>query len=198
VDVKPDERVRALNTLVASQLLYPPRRVVAVFRRARESGPAVLVPLAWTLVGAAHVGLVAVRPLLVAHVVMVALLVAFVVLSWREMATGVLRAWRAVVLAGVPVTLAGTVGLLGASPDPTLLGVSLYGWMLLPAAGLAYTATREVTVAWPYAGGAAACLVGAAVHAAAPATVGPLGTVVGLALVGAGQTAGIVDAVVRY
>jgi hypothetical protein len=169
-----------------------------VFRRARESGPALLVPLAWTLVVAARLEVVADRPLLVAHAVMVALLVAFVVLSWREMATGVLRAWRGVILAGVPVTVAGTVGLLRVPPEPTLLAVSLYGWMLLPAAGLAYTATREVTVAWPYAGGAAACVLGALVHAVAPGTVGAPGVVAGLALVGAGQTAGIVDAVVRY
>jgi hypothetical protein len=169
-----------------------------VFRTLRESGPAVLVPLAWTLVVAAHLGLVADRPLLVAHVVMTTLLVAFVVLSWHEMSTGVLRAWRAVILAGVPVTLAGTVGLLRASPDTALLGVSLYGWMLLPAAGLAYTGTRDVAVAWPYTGGAAACVLGVLVYAVAPASVGTAGVVAGVALVGAGQTAGIVDAVVRY
>lgn len=169
-----------------------------MLRRLRESGPAGLVPLAWTLVAAAHVGLVATRPLLVAHAVMLALLVAFLVLSWREMATGALRAWRAVILAGVPTTLAGAVGLLRAPPDPTLLGVSLYGWMLLPAVGMAYTASRDVAVAWPYSVGAAACVLGTLLYAVAPASVGLPGVVAGVALVGLGQTAGIVDAAVRY
>jgi hypothetical protein len=171
-----------------------------VFRRLRENGPAVLVPLAWAFVAAAHAGAVNARTLLAAHVVMDALLVAFVALSWSEMSDGVLLAWRRVILVGLLVTLAGTAGLLATPPTSALLAVAVYGWMLLPAAGLAYTGSRVDDRATRRAslGGAVASLLGVAVYAAAPLlppAVAP--TLAGLALVGVGQTVGIVAAVTR-
>ncbi|MFC7096381.1 hypothetical protein [Halobaculum marinum] len=175
-----------------------------MFRRIRETAPAGLVPLAWTFTTAAHLGFVGDRPVLIAHLVMDMLLVLFVVLSWHDMREGVLRAWRTVILAGIPVTLAGTLGLSVVSGPlaPTLLTVSVVGWTILPAPALFYTGTESEDTARTvnYAAGtlsiagAATYLAGVFGGAAPSAPV----LLVGLALVGVGQTAGIVDAVVRY
>jgi hypothetical protein len=161
-----------------------------------ENGPVVLVPAAWTVAGAAVAGWVQPRTLLIAHGVMAALIAAFAFVSWSEMSEGVLRAWRAVLVAGFFVTLAGVAGLLDGLPYGTaLLAVSLYGWFLLPAAGFVYTA-RKVEVPEPYLAGAALTVAGAAVHAYG--VVAGSAPVIGIALVGVGQTVGIADAVYRY
>jgi hypothetical protein len=170
-----------------------------VLRRLRENGPALLVPAIWTVVTGAHVGAVSERTLLVAHVVMSVLLVAFVTLSWRDMPRGVLRAWRLVILAGTPLALAGTAGLAATPTVPALLGVAVVGWMLAPGPALAYTGRRVERHPQVYLAGGAGCLLGAAVYVAG--TVGGGGTaalVAGLVLAGAGQTAGILAAVVDY
>ena len=178
-----------------------PRRRIrpTVFRPIRANGPALLVPAAWLVVAAATLGVVSTRALFVAHVVMSVLLVAFVVASWRDMATGVLRAWKLVIVAGTPVTLAGVAGFLALGgpvvPPSALLGVSLFGWALLPAAGFAYTGRRVDAGARIYAAGVGCCVVGAVAVAAAPSATW---TAVGIAVVGAGQTAGILDATLRY
>ncbi len=164
-----------------------------MFRPFRENGPALLVPAAWTVAAAAVLGAVSTHALFVMHVVMSVLLAAFVLASWREMATGVLAGWRAVILAGTPVTLAGVAGLwLGVE---SLLAVALYGWALLPAAGFLYTAARVDAGRRIYLGGAACCVGGVIVVALASSTAG---VVSGLTLVGVGQTAGILDATLRY
>ncbi len=140
----------------------------------RENGPALLVPAAWGVAAGAVLGAVSLHALFVAHVVMSALLVAFVVASWRDMADGVLRAWKLVIVAGTPVTLAGVAGFLlrggdaGASAT-ALLSLSLYGWALLPAAGFAYTARRVEAGALIYAVGVACCVAGAVAVAVASA-----------------------------
>lgn len=164
-----------------------------MFRPLRENGPAFLVPAAWTVAAAATLGAVSTHALFVAHVVMSALLVAFVAASRGEMSTGVLRAWRTVIVAGTPVTIAGVAGFaLGVD---ALLAVALYGWILLPAAGFLHTARRVRAGAWVYAVGIACCLLGVAgllLASTAEATAAALG------LVGVGQTAGILDATLRY
>jgi hypothetical protein len=161
-----------------------------------ESGPAVLVPAAWTTAAAAVAGSIEPRTLLIAHGVMAVLIAAFASVSWSEMSEGVLRAWRAVLVAGFFVTLAGFVGLLEGFPYGTVLPtVSLYGWFLLPAAGFVYTA-GEVEVPDPYLAGAALTVAGAAVHAYGVTT--GFSPIVGIALVGVGQTVGIADAAYRY
>ncbi|MFC7186424.1 hypothetical protein [Halorubrum yunnanense] len=176
------------------------RDLSVVFRSLRENGPALLVPAAWSVAAATVLGVVSTRALFVAHVVMSALLVAFVVASWRDMATGVLRAWKLAILAGTPVTLAGVAGFLalgdtlGTPPEP-LLAVSLYGWALLPAAGFAYTGRRVEAGVRVYDVGVACCVAGAVAVAVAPSAAW---TAVGIAVVGAGQTAGILDATLRY
>lgn len=162
-------------------------------RLLRENGPTLLVPLAWIVAAAAVAGVVDEHALFVAHVVMSVLLVAFVVLSRGEMATGVLAAWKWVIVAGVPVTLAGVAGfVLTAEP---LLAVALYGWILLPAVGFVYTGQRVEAGAWIYAVGIGCCLAGAIGIALASTTASVVGA---LFLVGLGQTAGILDATFRY
>lgn len=174
-----------------------------MFRRVRETAPAGLVPAAWAFAIAGHLGLVGERPVLIAHVVMVVLLVAFVVLSWGDMRRGVLRAWRLVILAGIPVTLAGVAGALASPPAAApLLAVSLVGWAVLPAPALWYTGrestgtarTVDRTAAALSLAGVGAYLAALAVGTAPSAS----SRIAGLALVGVGQTVGIVDAAARY
>jgi hypothetical protein len=171
-----------------------------MLRRLRENGPVVLVPLAWTVAAAAHIGLLAIRPVLVGHLVMDAVLVAFAALSWTDMREGVLLAWKLVLLGGLGFTLLGTATLL-VSPDRTaLLRITVLGWMLVPATGLAYTGRHVAADAspWVYTLGAGLSAVGAVAYlAAAVLGVDPL-AVAGLSLVGVGQTAGIVNAVHQY
>nr|WP_223174288.1 hypothetical protein [Halorubrum aquaticum] len=169
-----------------------------MFRTLRENGPALLVPAAWAVVAGVVVGTVSERALFVAHVVMAFLLVAFLAGSWDDMRSGVLRAWKLVILAGTPATLAGVAGFLARDggldvPAEPLLAAALYGWILLPAIGLAYTGRHVGTAARAYDLGAACCLVGAVgvVLAGTPA-----GTAVALVVVGTGQTVGIVAATV--
>ncbi|MEF8757751.1 MAG: hypothetical protein V5A33_05910, partial [Halobacteriales archaeon] len=107
-----------------------------MLRRLRENGPAVLVPAIWTVVTGAHLGPGSEHTLLVAHVVMSALLVTFVGLSWGDMETGVLRAWRLVILAGVPPALAGTAGLAATPNVDALLWSAVLGWMVVPGPAL--------------------------------------------------------------
>jgi hypothetical protein len=162
-----------------------------------DRAPGGLVPAAWLVTVGAHAGLVSARALFVALVVMAVLLAAFFVASLGEM-TGVLRVWQYVILAGLVATLAGVAGfgLGGASP---LLAVSLYGWMLLPA--LAYvptgTAHGDPALRNVYLAAAILSLFGAGLYALGHlAGVSPTASMVGgLALVGIGQTAGIVTAV---
>ena len=171
----------------------------------RENGPALLVPAAWGVAAGAVLGAVSLHALFVAHVVMSALLVAFVVASWRDMSTGVLRAWKLTVLAGTPVTLAGVLGFLArdgvafaaALPTDALLAVAFYGWMLLPAPAFVYTGLRDATAprSTVHHVAAACSVAGAAVAALAGSGAG---TVAGIALVGLGQTAGILAATALY
>ncbi|GAB3320717.1 hypothetical protein EI982_13435 [Haloplanus rallus] len=162
-----------------------------MFRRLRETGPGLLVPLAWIVVAGAHADLVSAHAMFVAHVVMAALLATFAITGWSEMSTGVLRTWRTIVVVGFAATVLGVAGFV-TGRDP-LLAVSLYAWMGLPALGLLHTGRAIDGPAPAYLGGGTVAAVGAVVYAAAPSL-----TLVGVALVGLGQTAGIADAVLRY
>jgi len=171
-----------------------------VNRTLRENGPAVLVPAAWLVVAATVLDIISTHALFVAHVVMSLLLVAFVVTSWRDMEHGVLRAWKLVILAGTPVTLAGVVGFLAPEglagiPAEAFLAVALYGWILLPAPAFVYTGLRDDIAARAYYV-AAACSVAGAIGVALAGL--PIEVVAGLLVVGAGQTIGIVAATVLY
>jgi hypothetical protein len=168
-----------------------------MLRRLRETGTVVLVPLAWSFATAAHVGAIGGRSVLVAHVVMDVLLAGFAVLSYSDMTEGVLRAWWWVIAVGFVVTAAGTATLVSSMPNRTVLGAVVLAWILVPGAALAYTGRHVERAARVYLAGAAACLLGAAVYAVSLG--GPAGTtlqVAGLVVVGLGQTAGIVAAVV--
>lgn len=165
----------------------------------RDNGPIVLVPAAWSSVGAAHAGVFSERTLLIAHAVMATVILVFAVVSWKDMEEGVLRAWRAVLAVGFFLTVSGGVGLYGAPGEKLLLGISLYGWMVLPAAGLAYTA-RMSEAPYPSAFGAALSVVGALVYTVG-VTVSAFSVpqaLLAIAVVGVGQTVGIADAVYRY
>jgi hypothetical protein len=169
-----------------------------MFKRARETGPAFWIPAAWGVVIAAHLDIVSTRPMLVMHAVMSVVLVAFAVASWGEMQSGVLRAWRSVILVGTPFALAGLAGFLRSPGATWLRAAALGGWMLLPAWGFIVTSRAATEGAWIHAASAGGCLLGAGLYAGgAVAGMEPL-QIAGLAVVGIGQTAGILDAVLRY
>ena len=168
-----------------------------MFGTLRRFGPVVLIPAAWIAAGAATVGILQREGMLIAHLVMVGFIIFFLGTGWDRMDRGALRAWRAVLLAGLGLTLAGVAGFVGPVSGAALLGVSLVGWMVLPAAGLAYTARELPEAAIVYAGGAAAALLGAVVFVWTLASTGEPLVWPSVGLVTIGHTAGIVDAARR-
>ena len=169
-----------------------------VSRTLRANGPALLVPAAWVVAAAAVVGIVSEHALFVAHTVMSVLLVAFLVGSRGEMTVGALRVWKQIIRLGTPATLAGAAGFLArggviTAPATPLLAIAVYGWILLPAVGLALTGRHMQRAASAYTLGAGGCVVGGVVVALAgsPATIA-----VGLGIVGLAQTIGILAATV--
>ncbi|MFC6874173.1 hypothetical protein [Halobellus marinus] len=168
-----------------------------MLRQAREVGPAFLVPIAWTVVILAHLGVVADSTLFVAHVVMSVLLAVFTVTGRAEMRHGALRVWWWIVAVGFVVTVLGTVGFRLGAAGASLQAVALFGWMLLPAVGFVDTARRGVDRSSLYVGSAAASVLGAGVYAGGFLATSHAVPIVGLALVGIGQTAAILDAALR-
>lgn len=170
-----------------------------MLQRAREVGPGGLVPLAWTFAIAAHASVVSEHTLFMAHLVMTVLLAVFAVTGRRDMQTGVLNAWWWIITVGFVVTLAGTIGFQMDRADQILQGIGVGGWMVLPAAGFVYTGQQVSEGAWIYFAGAGACFLGLVVYVGGVLLAVPSALVlVGLGLVGAGQTIGILDAVIRY
>jgi len=169
--------------------------------RLTDVGPAGLVPAAWLVtIGAHATTLVGARTVFVALVVMDVLLAAFFVASRGEM-TGLLQTWQTVIILGLLANLVGTVDMaLSPGFDP-YLWVTLYAWMLLP--GVAYLSTGqahdEAGLRRLYFGAGALSLAGAGLYALGHVGgVDPAATpVAGLAVVGVGQTAGIVTAVLQ-
>ena len=169
-----------------------------MFDRLWETGPALWIPAAWSVVIAARLELVSARPMFVMHAVMSALLVAFAVASWGEMQSGVLRAWRTVILVGTPFALAGLAGFLVPAWATWLRAAALGGWMLLPAWGFVRTSRVVTEGAWIHVASAGGCLLGAGLYAGGNIAGIEALRIAGLAVVGVGQTAGILDAVLRY
>lgn len=165
-----------------------------MFREIRDLGPVGLVPAAWLAAAASVRGILGNDAMLVAHAVMATFITLFVLTGWSAMSTGAFRAWRAVMVAGLPVTLAGLAGFLVSGPKRLLFSISLVGWMLLPAAGLAYTAQELPAARLRYLSTAALSAGGAAVAVAGLTISDKRLLFAGIALVGIGQTLGITDA----
>lgn len=163
----------------------------------RDLGPVVLVPAAWAAAAASVLGYLGTDGMLVAHAVMVTFIAFFAVTGWSAMSEGAFRAWRLVMVVGIPVTLAGLAGFFLSGIDRLLFGVSLVGWMLLPAGGLAYTGRELPAARWLYVGTAILSAVGAVVAAGGLLTDEQPALLAGIALVGIGQTVGIADASYR-
>jgi hypothetical protein len=168
-----------------------------VFWQLRDLAPAALVPAAWLAAGGAHAGVLGESGVFIAHVVMAVFIAFFAVTGWSQMAEGALRAWRLVLVIGLGVTLAGVAGFLLAEFETPLLATSLVGWMVLPAAGLAYTGMELPEARLVYYGGAALSVGGAVLYAVALTDLNGVVTAVAIALVGVGQTAGILEASLR-
>jgi hypothetical protein len=173
------------------------RLLVGVLEEVRGYGPVVLIPAAWLAAGAAYAGYLSDDGILIAHLVMVGFIAFFAVTGWDEMDHGALRAWRAVLVVGLGITLAGVAGFFVPSLEGVLFATSLVGWMVLPAAGLAYTALELPDARVVYAGGAALSILGAVLFVATLVGVGDVLAAPAFVAVAVGQTAGIVDAARR-
>jgi len=172
---------------------------VSTLDRVLATLPAGLVPLAWGFTAAVAAGAVGERPLTIGLGVMAVLFAVFAAQS--AMAEGVLADWRLVIVGGLVVNGVALTDLLALS-DGRLVPVAAYGWMLLPVPALVRTG-RAVGAESRYLAFAALSVLGAAVAGVAVLTGGVAGlsagrvTLLGLALVGAGQTGSILDAVAR-
>jgi hypothetical protein len=169
--------------------------------RVTDIAPAGLVPAAWTLTAAAHTSVTSNRTLFIGMAVMDAALLGFAVASTGEMTGPVLPAWRQVIIAGLLMTLLGTAD-MAVSPDTNpALPVTLYAWMLLP--GVAYLHTGRETTRSPhrevYLGAAVLSALGAGVYSLSFLDIagGDGMLLAGIAVLGVGQTAGIVTAALQ-
>ncbi|ERG95085.1 hypothetical protein [Haloquadratum walsbyi] len=169
-----------------------------MFQRFRANGPALFVPLAWVVVGAAHVGFVSLQALTIAHAVMAIMLAGFVVLSRDDMRAGALRTWWIIVAIGFVITTTGLVGLLSTPLNRGLLHIAIGGWMLLPAIGFIDTGRRSNAALLTTFGAAVISIAGMVVYFISGSGNEMAVMIAGLVLVGVGQTIGIVDAVIRY
>ncbi|WP_435347705.1 hypothetical protein [Haloarchaeobius sp. HRN-SO-5] len=167
-----------------------------MFRRLRETGPAALVPLAWGFATAAHAELLQLRTVRIGLLVMDALLVAFTVLSWRDMREGVLFAWKLVLVVGTAANLLATVAVFADPVDLALAAAAIVAWMLVPAVAYVYTGLRVERAPSVYFAGAVLSGLGTVAYLSSVGA--PTLAYVGFALVGVGQTAGIVTAVRTY
>lgn len=157
-----------------------------------------LVPFAWTAVTIVHLDGLGETGMFIAHVVMALFLAVFAVTGRPDMQDGVLEIWWQIITVGLFVTLSGIAGFQAVPVADAFLAVSLFGWMVLPAVGFVYTAQRVTEGRWVYAAGTVGCVLGAVLYAGGLAMSLDAMHVAGLGLVGAGQTAGILDATLRY
>ncbi len=156
----------------------------------KRYGPAGLVPLAWSFTAVAlFTPMVSERTLLIALSVMSVLFAVFA--PQGEMGEGVLRIWRYMLVAGLAVTLVGVADLLLTPMDP-YLWVVLYGWMVIPSVGLAWTGVAGPPTPRAYLTAAAVSVLGTVAYAVGSlvAALSLQGT--GLAAVALGHTAGVV------
>lgn len=163
----------------------------------RDLGPVGLVPAAWIAAAASVRGLLGPEGMLIAHAVMATFIAGFAVTGWNAMSEGAFRAWRLVLVVGLPVTFAGLTGFFLPSVDRLLFSVSLVGWMLLPAAGLVYTARELPAARRLYLSAGALSAAGALVAAGGLLVETESVLLVGIGIVGIGQTIGIADASYR-
>lgn len=163
----------------------------------RDLGPIVLIPAAWIAAMLSIVGTLSDTGMFIAHVVMAVFITFFAATGWNLMGQGALRAWRSVLVAGLPVTLAGLAGFYVSSYETVLFAISLVGWMILPAAGLAYTARELPEAAFMYASCTIFSLAGAGLAGGGLVLENETVLLVGIAVVAVGQTASIIDASIR-
>lgn len=166
-------------------------------RQLRDRGPGLLVPLAWLVVGAAHADLVSGRSIFIAHLVMAAFITFFLATGWAKFEGPVLRGWQAVIIAGLVATVLGALGFLVSAASTPLWVISIGGWMLLPAIGLAYTAALLSEAREIYIWSATLTMVGAVTYFTAVVGNIRVFPIVGIVGVGIGQSIGILDAIAR-
>lgn len=168
-----------------------------MIERVRDLGPVVLVPAAWLATLGAVLDLLDSDGMAIAHAVMLVFILFFLLTGYQSMASGALRVWRGVMVLGTPITAAGFAGFFVTTGETALFSVSLIGWMLLPAAGLAYTAGEIPEARVIYGGGAVLSVLGALGMLAFVAGTSDIFAVIGITLVGIGHTVGIGEASLR-
>lgn len=183
------------TTFVAPGRSSPVRQTLD---RALSYLPVLLVPLAWTF--AALVGFSSVVSGTALRIGLGVMCVLFAVFAAHPGMRGpALGAWRVVIAVGLVATLAALANLvLGVASGLPTGRLAVVVWLGAPAYGLVRTGRALSLADRRYDLFAAASLVGAALAAAAALpSVPAVATLAGVVVGGAGQTASIVDAVVR-
>lgn len=102
-------------------------------------GPALLVPSAWLLTLFNVSGSAGSRSVFIAHLVMIAFLTAFVYIGWDSMDEGVMKAWRTVILLGIPFTALGLSGFLTEVSEMMSFVPTIVYWAAVPSLTAIYT-----------------------------------------------------------
>lgn len=163
----------------------------------RDVGPVALIPAAWIAAALAILGVLSDDGIFIAHVVMVVFITFFAITGWRALDRGALRVWRAVLIAGLPVTLCGVAGFVVSAQSTLLFSISLVGWLALPTAGLAYTGRALPEAKYIYLSGAILSLLGVASASIGIVIADDILVLAGITVGAVGQTTGIVDASLR-
>jgi hypothetical protein len=116
--------------------------LIVVISDIRDIAPVLLVPSAWVVSFLAISGAFRQDTVMVAHLVMVLFIGFFIATGYDNMRSGALRGWLVVLCLGFSVTVAGLVGFYTTDYTTLLHTVSIFGWMILPTAGLLYTGLK--------------------------------------------------------
>lgn len=109
----------------------------------RDVLPVLLIPSAWILSYFILNGSLESDPMRIAHIVMFFFITIFLITGYKEMDSGVLKAWLIVLVIGWVITILGITGFYYSDYSDVLHKISLFGWMIAPALGLVYTGYKS-------------------------------------------------------
>lgn len=158
-----------------------------MLREIRDFLPMILIPAAWAVTHFTIIGYISENAIAIAHIVMLTFITVFLLTGFRNMSEGALKGWLIVLVVGLIITSIGTIGFLSSEYGNLLRAVSVYGWMIAPTLGIAYTGycTQDATY-----------YISAVVSAVGIGVVPYLPTETGILMVGLGHTIAIGKAIV--
>lgn len=105
----------------------------------RKYVPTILIPFAWAVALPQARRYIMESGVLVMHVVMIGFLTFFLITGWQKMNDeSVLNFWKWVIFLGLIPTFCGLIG-VAAYQQSSLIMIDILGWAILPTAGMTYT-----------------------------------------------------------